>query len=87
MKVSGLVSIVFGLFSLICLTDVSCVSSVADKSTRYVAQENVIPLGPEDFTAEDAEGTFDVQVGRWFKRFDAQTARFVSNVLEEYPED
>ncbi|KAK5086832.1 hypothetical protein LTR05_004000 [Lithohypha guttulata] len=60
---------------------------VEDKSLRYVAQENVVPLGPEEFSAEDAERTFDVTIGKWFRRFDPTTARFISNVRAEYPED
>ncbi len=62
-------------------------SSVDDRSTRYVAQENIVPLGPSEFSAEDAEKTFSVEIGKWFRRFDAETARFVSNVRDEYPED
>lgn len=62
-------------------------SSVDDRSTRYVAQENVMPLGPDEFSAEDAERAFTVEIGKWFRRFDPRTARFVSNVRDEYPED
>ena len=47
----------------------------------------MISLGPEEFSAEDAERTFTVEVGKWFLRFDPSTARFVSNVRDEYPED
>ena len=61
--------------------------SVDDRSSRYVAQENIIVLGPDEFTAEDAERTFTVEIGKWFRRFDSETARFVSNVRDEYPED
>lgn len=61
--------------------------SVEDKSQRYIAQENVAPLTPERFTAEEAEKTFDVTVGKWFRRFDPSTATFVSNIRIEYPED
>jgi len=64
-----------------------CCYSVDDQSTRYVAQENIIPLTPEEFTDEDVEKTFSMQIGKWFRRFDATTATFVSNVRDEYPED
>lgn len=63
------------------------IHSVDDKSSRYVAQENVIPLGPDEFTAEDAERSFNVQIGQWFRRFDATKAVFVSNIKHEYPEN
>lgn len=52
-----------------------------------MAQENVIPLGPDEFTAEDAERSFNVQIGQWFRRFDATKAVFVSNIKHEYPEN
>jgi len=61
--------------------------SVDDRSTRYVAQENIVPLGPDEFSAEEAARTFSVEIGKWFRRFDASTATFVSNVRDEYPED
>jgi len=61
--------------------------SVDDRSTRYVAQENIVPLRPDEFSAEDAEKTFPAEIGKWFRRYDGQTARFVSNVRDEYPED
>jgi len=60
---------------------------VNDGSTRYVAQENVVVLGPDEFGAEDVEGTFGVDVGKWFRRFDKDTTTFVSNIRDEYPED
>lgn len=44
-------------------------------------------LGPEDFSAEDAEINFSTEVGKWFLRFEEETARFVSNIRDEYPED
>ena len=65
----------------------TCLRSVDDKSSRYVAQENVVPLGPEEFTAADAERSFNVQIGQWFRRFDAEKAVFVSNIKHEYPDD
>lgn len=62
-------------------------NSVEDTTQRYVAQENVIPMSPDRFTAEEAERTFGVTVGKWFRRFDPTTATFVSNIRGEYPED
>lgn len=62
-------------------------SFVDDGSTRYVAQENVGLLGPEEFKAEDVDTTFDMDIGKWFLRFDSETATFVSNVRDEYPDD
>lgn len=61
--------------------------SVNDQTTRYVAQENIELLGPADFTLEDVEKDFGIEVGRWFKSFDAENCRFVSNVRGEYPEN
>lgn len=64
-----------------------------DGSTRYVAEENVILTGLEEeggngvmITREEVEG-FGIEVGKWFKRFDWGTGRFVSNVKAEYPDD
>ena len=52
-----------------------------------MARENVVVLGPDEFGAEDVEGTFGVDVGKWFRRFDKDTTTFVSNIRDEYPED
>ena len=64
-----------------------------DGSTRYVAEENVVLVGLEEeggngvmITREEVEG-FGIEVGKWFKRFDWGTGRFVSNVKTEYPDD
>ncbi|OAG44034.1 hypothetical protein AYO21_01886 [Fonsecaea monophora] len=59
---------------------------VEDESTRYVAEENVVLLGPDDFSEEYANN-FPIEVGKWFKRYDPETATFVSNVKDEYPDD
>ena len=58
---------------------------VQDESTRYVAQENVVVLAPEEITAEYVNA-FPIEIGKWFRRYDAQTGTFVSNVRDEYPE-
>lgn len=57
---------------------------VEDESTRYVAEENIVPV-PK---GEDGptEGLLRV-AGRSFKRWDTETWRFVSNVKDEYPHD
>lgn len=52
-----------------------------------MAQENVEVLSVGEFKNEDVEREFGWEVGRWFKRFDEATGRFVSNVRSEYPED
>lgn len=59
---------------------------VEDESTRYVAEENVVLLQPGEIT-EDVLDAFPIEIGKWFKRFDGETGTFVSNVLDEYPED
>lgn len=59
---------------------------VDDESTRYVAQENVIVLSPEEIT-EEVLNSFPIEIGKWFKRYDPSTGMFVSNVREEYPDD
>ncbi|EXJ95683.1 hypothetical protein A1O1_00806 [Capronia coronata CBS 617.96] len=59
---------------------------VDDESTRYVAEENVVVLEPDEVT-EDVLDAFPVEIGKWFKRFDGETGTFVSNVRDEYPED
>jgi len=58
---------------------------VEDESTRYVAQENVVVLSPEEITEEHVNA-FPIEIGKWFRRFDTETGTFVSNVKEEYPE-
>jgi F-box protein 21 len=58
---------------------------VEDESTRYVAQENVVLLGPEEITPDHVTA-FPIEIGKWFKRFDAQSGTFISNVRDEYPD-
>ncbi|KAI1608709.1 F-box protein 21 [Exophiala viscosa] len=59
---------------------------VEDESTRYVAEENVVLLSPSEIT-EDMLAAFPIEIGKWFKRYDPQTATFRSNVRHEYPDD
>lgn len=59
---------------------------VEDESTRYVAEENVVLLKPEEITSEMVD-TFPIEIGKWFKRFDTEEGIFISNVTDEYPED
>lgn len=56
-------------------------SSVEDMSIRYVAQENVEIIEPEIPTSLMG------LAGRYFKRWDKEMHRFVSNIRDEYPED
>lgn len=53
----------------------------ADKSLRYVAEENVIPM------REPPPDSLMNLAGRYFKRYDSETNMFVSNIRDEYPED
>lgn len=53
----------------------------ADKSSRYVAEENIIPLD------ETPSESLMKLAGRHFKRWDEQTKMFVSNITDEYPDD
>ena len=59
---------------------------VDDESTRYVAQENVVLLSPDEITEEHVN-VFPIEIGKWFKRYDPPTGTFVSNVTDEYPDD
>ena len=56
-------------------------SRVADKSVRYVAEENIEPLEPE------IPHALMHIAGRHFKRWDRSTRKFVSNIEDEYPDD
>lgn len=55
---------------------------VHDSSSRYVAEENIEILEPE----EAPEALLPL-AGKYFKRWDKETHRFVSNVEDEYPEN
>jgi F-box protein 21 len=53
-----------------------------DKSIRYVAEENI----QIESTSEPSAAMLKM-AGRWFKRWDKDANRFVSNMWEEYPDD
>lgn len=55
-----------------------------DKTIRYVAEENVTIVAPDDFEFGPA---FPDYAGRYFKRWDRNTHRFISNVMDEYPDN
>lgn len=54
---------------------------VEDKTTRYVAEENIgiVQQGPIPALMEIA--------GQYFKRWDEDTKVFISNIRDEYPDD
>ena len=57
------------------------ISSVDDRSVRYVAEENIVivqqEVGPELMAL----------AGQHFKRLDEASRTFVSNIKDEYPDD
>lgn len=55
--------------------------SVEDNSVRYVAEENIAD------TNIDAGSSLMALAGRHFKRWDAASKTFVSNIRDEYPDD
>ncbi|PGG97837.1 hypothetical protein AJ79_09073 [Helicocarpus griseus UAMH5409] len=57
---------------------------VADKTVRYVAEENIGPISPE---LSQLPPSFVNLAGKHFKRWDAESRMFVSNVRDEYPDD
>jgi F-box protein 21 len=66
------------------LTELTINSRVEDKSVRYVAEENIEPVGPR--MAELPKMLVAI-AGKHFKRWDEETRVFVSNIRDEYPED
>lgn len=52
-----------------------------DGSVRYLAEENIRPEKPKDVNA------LLRLAGKYFKRFDYEEGKFVSNVKVEYPDD
>ncbi|KAF7541074.1 hypothetical protein G7054_g798 [Neopestalotiopsis clavispora] len=52
-----------------------------DKSTRYVAEENIQIL------LEEPPATLMDMAGRYFKRWNSDEMKFDSNMLDEYPDD
>jgi hypothetical protein len=66
----------------------TCCYRVDDESTRYVAEENVQLLSKAELdTIGEVHERFPIEIGMWFKRYDKEAGRFVSNVKAEYPED
>jgi F-box protein 21 len=65
------------------LTSPTLCSVQEDKSTRYVAEENVELLAPKEIVPD----AFPIEIGKWFKRWDDKEKVFVSNIHEEYPDD
>lgn len=57
--------------------------SVCDKSVRYVAEENIQPVPPGREPSPAILGL----AGRHFKRWDGEAEIFVSNILDEYPDN
>ncbi|KAF2096345.1 hypothetical protein NA57DRAFT_43038 [Rhizodiscina lignyota] len=53
----------------------------ADKSSRYVAEENI------DIMTSRPSKALMMLAGRYFKRWDSLTGKFVSNIRDEYPDD
>ncbi|KAK4556424.1 hypothetical protein LTR86_006568 [Recurvomyces mirabilis] len=53
----------------------------ADKSIRYVAEENI------ELVKEKPSQAVLALAGRWFKRWDIGVGGFVSNIRDEYPDD
>lgn len=56
-----------------------------DKSVRYVAEENIGVTEPGD-SVKPCEALMRL-AGRYFKRWDDSEKRFVSNLVQEYPDD
>lgn len=54
---------------------------VNEKSTRYVAQENIRPVDDEPSDA------LKLLAGRYFRCWDGENKKFVSNIRDEYPDD
>ena len=57
---------------------------MADRSARYVAEENISIIRPH-FT--ELPGSLTAIAGKHFKRWDERERMFVSNMKDEYPDD
>lgn len=57
------------------------VCSAEDKSTRYVAEDNI------ELQHGSCPLAFMSIAGRYFKRWDDQERKFVSNLQDKYPDD
>ena len=53
-------------------------------SERYIATEDNIELVRDPEVIRDYEFVY---AGKYFKRFDRETCRFVSNIREQFPDD
>lgn len=53
-----------------------------DATSRYVAEENIEILEPIDPPLE-----LLLMAGKYFKRWDGERHRFVSNIEDEYPDN
>ncbi|KAF2399951.1 hypothetical protein EJ06DRAFT_477776 [Trichodelitschia bisporula] len=53
-----------------------------DKTIRYIAQENIVPVQPDEPPSWNLMNV----AGRWFKRYDPFSNSFVSNLEQEYPD-
>ncbi|KAH8592230.1 Hemimethylated DNA-binding protein YccV like-domain-containing protein [Bisporella sp. PMI_857] len=56
-------------------------SSVEDTSIRYVAEDNIEIITPDEPTSLMG------LAGRFFKRWDSESKTFISNIRDEFPED
>lgn len=63
---------------------ISYLKRVEDKTVRYVAEENIQIIEPD---VSDIPTTLFNFSGKYFKRWDSATRRFVSNIRDEYPDD
>jgi F-box protein 21 len=59
-------------------------SSVEDRSVRYVAEENIELMKPH---LTELPHSLIAIAGKHFKRFDHGRMIFISNVRDEYPDD
>ncbi|KAL3445910.1 Hemimethylated DNA-binding protein YccV like-domain-containing protein [Aspergillus insuetus] len=57
---------------------------VEDKSVRYVAEENVQIITPD---ISQLPPSLVAVAGKYFKRWDSVSRRFVSNIKDEYPDN
>ena len=64
--------------------DLSLCGRVDDTTMRYVAQENIEIEEPDSL--DEFDGLRQL-AGKYFKRFDSSTKRFVSNITDEYPDN
>ncbi|KAL9114155.1 MAG: hypothetical protein Q9227_001927 [Pyrenula ochraceoflavens] len=59
---------------------------VNDMSSRYVAEENIEIIMPDEIEVEFSP-EFMFAAGQYFKRWDPKNSRFISNLKDEYPDD